>query len=74
MVRSIAAAATVFGIAAFALHSLSLGTFEEPLLLLAIGTLFLCVGKLLAGREAPELAEPGSEEPQLLPERHRTPA
>ena len=72
MFRTIAAAATVFGIAAFALHSASLGAFEEPLLLLAVGTLFLFVGKLLAPRDAPELADADEGEPQFVPERQRT--
>jgi hypothetical protein len=48
MHRTIAAAAIVFAFAAFALKSAALGPFEEPLLLLAMGTLFLVVGKLFA--------------------------
>jgi hypothetical protein len=52
MHRSIAVAAIVFAIAAFALqHSTIAGAFEEPLLLLVMGTLFLVVGKLFAGAE-----------------------
>jgi hypothetical protein len=48
MHRTIAAAAIVFAFAAFALRSAALGPFEEPLLLLGMGTLFLVVGKLFA--------------------------
>ena len=48
MHRTIAAVAIVFAFAAFALKSASLGPFEEPLLLLGMGTLFLVVGKLFA--------------------------
>jgi hypothetical protein len=47
MHRTIAAASIVFAVAAFALQSASLGPFEEPVLLLSMGTLFLLFGKLL---------------------------
>jgi hypothetical protein len=75
MHRTIAAAAIVFAFAAFALHSAALGPFEEPLLLLGMGTLFLVVGKLFAPerRTKPrqvELEESDSEPaPQLLAHR-----
>jgi hypothetical protein len=50
MFRTIAAAAIVFAFAAFALHnSPVVGRFEEPLMLLIMGTLFLVVGKVLGG-------------------------
>jgi hypothetical protein len=52
MHRTIAAAAIVFAFAAFALQSASIGPFEEPLLLLVMGSLFLVVGRLFAPREA----------------------
>jgi len=78
MHRTIAAAAIVFAFAAFALQSASLGPFEEPLLLLSMGTLFVLVGKLLAPaagrREQP--AEPDSDPdpaPQLIPHRESRP-
>jgi hypothetical protein len=49
MFRTIAAAAIVFGFAAFALrHSAVAGSLEEPVLLLFMGTLFLVVGKLFS--------------------------
>ena len=55
MVRTIAAAAVVFAFAAFALHSSpATGRFEEPLLLLLMGTLFLVVGKLFGPQEEPQ--------------------
>jgi len=65
MHRTIAAAAIVFAVAAFALQSASLGPFEEPLLLLSMGTLFLLFGKLLAspGRRSRRAAEPARAEP-----------
>jgi hypothetical protein len=71
MHRTIAAAAIVFAFAAFALHSAALGPFEEPLLLLAMGTLFLVVGKLFAPhgrakRRAPELESDAEPAPQLV--------
>jgi len=55
MYRTIVAAAVVFAFAAFALHnSPVVGRFEEPLLLLLMGTLFLVVGKLFGEHdEAP---------------------
>ncbi len=50
MVRTIAAAAIVFAFAAFALHHTTAGgPFEEPILLLVMGSLFLVVGKLFSG-------------------------
>jgi len=66
MFRTIAAAAVVFGFAAFALrHSTLAGSLEEPVLLLFTGTLFLVVGKLFSG---PAKKEP-KPAPQLAPER-----
>ncbi|MGZ6125581.1 MAG: hypothetical protein ACXWLR_11515 [Myxococcales bacterium] len=58
MFRTIAAAAIVFAIAAFALHRSSIaGPLEEPLLLLFMGTLFLIVGKVFsAPQKKPEAA------------------
>lgn len=64
MIRTIAAAAIVFGFAAFALHqSAAMGPLEEPLLLLFMGTLFLVVGKLFsAPRKAAEpVPEPATQ-------------
>jgi hypothetical protein len=56
MYRTIAAAAAVFAIAAFALHNSPIsGRFEEPLLLLLMGTLFLVVGKMFSA--APTVEE-----------------
>ena len=57
MHRTIAAAAIVFAFAAFALHSASLGAFEEPLLLLVMGSLFLVVGRLVAPHEDEKVEE-----------------
>ncbi len=62
MHRTIAAAAIVFAITAFSLrYSTVAGAFQEPLLLLVMGTLFLVVGKLFGGSErkapAPQLIE-----------------
>jgi len=52
MFRTIAAAAIVFGFAAFALrHPTLAGSIEEPVLLLLMGTLFLLVAKLFSGAE-----------------------
>jgi hypothetical protein len=52
MHRTIAVAAIIFALAAFALqHTTIAGPLEEPLLLLIMGTLFLAVGKLLGGSE-----------------------
>jgi hypothetical protein len=49
MYRTIAVAAVIFGFAAFALHNSPVaGRFEEPLLLLLMGTLFLVVAKVFA--------------------------
>jgi hypothetical protein len=66
MHRTIAAAAIVFAFAAFALHSASLGPFEEPLLLLVMGSLFLIVGRLVAPHED-EKAEEDEAEPAHAP-------
>jgi hypothetical protein len=55
MFRTIAAAAVVFGCAAFALaHSKIAGSFAEPVLLLLMGTLFLIAGRLfsVSGKKA----------------------
>lgn len=68
MHRTIAAAAIVFAIAAFALHSASIGPFEEPLLLLLMGSLFLVVGRLFAPREDAK-EEEETESAPLLQER-----
>ena len=61
MHRTIAAAAIVFASVAFALHSTTIaGQFEEPLLLLVMGTLFLLAAKLFGGigkAPAPQLIE-----------------
>ena len=77
MHRTIAAVAIVFAVAAFALQSASLGPFEEPLLLLSMGTLFLLFGRLLApqGRRSRRAAEPVSPEPaaQLVHTREARP-
>ena len=62
MHRTIAAAALVFAFAAVTLQSSSMGPFEEPLLLLAMGTLFLLVGRLLAPQRQ------AKDEPQAAPE------
>jgi hypothetical protein len=72
MIRTIAAAAIVFGIAAFALHSASLGPFEEPLLLLAVGTVFLFAGRLFARRGLPDVAEEADEPPLVAERQQRT--
>jgi hypothetical protein len=59
MHRTIAAVAIVFAFAAFALQSAHVGPFEEPLLLLVMGSIFLVVGRLFAPREdGKEEAEP----------------
>jgi hypothetical protein len=76
MHRTIAAAAIVFAVAAFALQSASLGPFEEPVLLLSMGTLFLLFGKLLAPhtsrRHRPaEPEQPAA--PHLVPHREARP-
>jgi len=55
MFRAIAAAAVVFGLAAFALrHSRIAGSLEEPVLLLLMGTLFLIAGRFfsVSGKKA----------------------
>lgn len=60
MFRTIAAAAIVFVFASFVLRQTSVaGPFEEPLLLLVMGSLFLAFGKMLGGekRAAPALVE-----------------
>jgi hypothetical protein len=54
MLRTIAAAVLVFAFAAFSMHySEAAGRFEEPLLLLMMGTLFLVMGKVLGSPSAP---------------------
>jgi len=76
MHRTIAAAAIVFAVAAFALQRTSLGPFKEPLLLLSMGTLFLLFGKLLAPHTSPRqrAAEPDeSAAPHLVPHREAHP-
>jgi len=67
MHRTIAAAAVVFAFAALALQSSFMGPFEEPLLLLVMGSLFLVVGRLLAPRDAKVEQEPVP--PPVLAER-----
>jgi hypothetical protein len=60
MFRTIAAAAIVFAFAAFALHHPAMsGPFEEPIILLVMGSLFLVFGKLFGTdkRVAPSLVE-----------------
>ena len=60
MFRTIAAAAIVFAFSVFALHrSTVAGPFEEPLLLLFMGTLFLIVGKFSSAPE--KKAEPATQ-------------
>jgi hypothetical protein len=82
MHRTIAAAAIVFAFAAFALQSASLGPFEEPLLLLSMGTLFLLVGKLFAPHDSAteQATEPDESDeadaqpaPHLVPHRETRP-
>ncbi|HET9754342.1 MAG TPA: hypothetical protein VFP52_15325 [Myxococcales bacterium] len=69
MFRTIAAAAIVFGFAAFALHqSAVMGPLEEPLLLLFMGTLFLVVGKLFSAPRKAVEPEPAPA-PQLIERR-----
>jgi hypothetical protein len=65
MHRTIAAAAIVFAFAAFALQSASIGPFEEPLLLLVMGSLFLVVGRLLAPRDAKVEEDEPAQAPAL---------
>ena len=65
MHRTIAAAAVVFAFAALALQSSFMGPFEEPLLLLVMGSLFLIVGRLLAPRDAKVEEHEPAEEPAL---------
>jgi hypothetical protein len=69
MHRTIAAAAIVFAFAAFALQSASIGPFEEPLLLLLMGSLFLVVGRLFAPREEAKEAEDETARAPVLAER-----
>ncbi len=58
MVRTIAAAAILFTFAAFVLHhSTAGGVFEEPILLLLMGSLFLVAGKLFSGGDSKGLLE-----------------
>jgi hypothetical protein len=69
MFRTIAAAAIVFGFAAFALHqSAVMGPLEEPLLLLFMGTLFLVVGKIFSAPRKSSEVEP-EPAPQLIERR-----
>jgi predicted Co/Zn/Cd cation transporter (cation efflux family) len=69
MFRTIAAAAIVFGFAAFALRqSAVMGPLEEPLLLLFMGTLFLVVGKLFSAPRKVLDVEP-EPAPQLIERR-----
>lgn len=70
MIRTIAVAAIAFGIAVFVLHRAALGAFEEPMLLLALGTVFLFASRLLGHAEAHASADDG--EAELVPERRRT--
>jgi hypothetical protein len=65
MHRTIAAAAVVFAFAALALQSASIGPFEEPLLLLVMGSLFLVVGRLFAPRGEKETEEGRAHAPVL---------
>jgi hypothetical protein len=65
MHRTIAAAAIVFAFAAFALQSTAIGPFEEPLLLLVMGSLFLVVGRLFAPRGAGKEEEETARAPVL---------
>ena len=59
MFRTIAAAAIVFGFAAFALrHSAVAGKLEEPVLLLLMGSLFLLVGKVFSSSSKKASAQP----------------
>jgi len=59
MFRTIAAAAIVFGFAAFALrHSAVAGSLEEPVLLLFMGTLFLIVAKVFSAPDKKASAQP----------------
>jgi Trk-type K+ transport system membrane component len=70
MHRTIAAAAIVFAFAAFALHSASIGPFEEPLLLLVMGSVFLVVGRLFAPvHDADVKEEEEAAQGQFLAER-----
>jgi hypothetical protein len=60
MFRTIAAAALVFAVAAFALHRSTIaGQLEEPLLLLFMGTLFLIAGKVFS--TPPKKPEPATQ-------------
>ena len=62
MLRTIAAAAIVFGFAAFALrHSQIAGSLEEPVLLLFMGTLFLVAGRLFSVSEKKALPQPAAQ-------------
>ena len=63
MHRTIAAAALVFGIAAFALHqSTMFGSLEEPMLLLVMGSLFVVLGRFFT---------PAEEKVRLAPQQER---
>jgi hypothetical protein len=62
MFRSIAAAAVVSGFAAFALrHSKIAGSFEEPVLLLLMGTLFLIAGRVFSVSQKKALPQPAAQ-------------
>jgi hypothetical protein len=62
MFRTIAAAAAVFGFAAFALrHSKLAGSLEEPILLLFMGTLFLIAGRVFSVSEKKALPQPAAQ-------------
>jgi hypothetical protein len=69
MHRTIAAAAIIFAFAAFALHSASIGPFEEPLLLLVMGSVFLVVGRLFAKGSDVDVKEEEAAQGQLLTQR-----
>jgi len=70
MHRTIAAVAIVFAFAAFALQSAHVGPFEEPVLLLLMGSLFLVVGRLVGSRaEGKEEEEPEPARAPILSER-----
>jgi len=58
MFRTIATAAMVFALTAYALHRTTIaGRLEEPLLLLIMGALFLIVGKVFSGPPAKKTAQ-----------------
>jgi len=62
MFRAIAAAAVVFGLAAFALrHSRMAGSLEEPVLLPLMGTLFLIAGRFFSGSGKKAVPQPAAQ-------------